>query len=205
MGILCGSEVSETSFSGDRGAITPPNSDTRASLFSGPFVEFQRRHSAMLSGSTVLVAYNAGSGQFSKTDGFSSLYSWMPDLRAVVESRLPAFFTQSNNNSDLEGETAVMAHVLGANFVVLPTQNPFVASIAQDGSRSPSRSCANHSFYAIQGCDKARRNGADVDLSSHSGRQALRSATQLAMRSGADIATLQQMTTRLDSDPKPER
>jgi len=198
--VLCGPEVSATHMHGEPEAPPAPNSDTRASLFSGSFTAYRDKFGVDVA-TTVLVAYNAGFANFTETERLQPLFSWFSDLRSIVDSRVPAFFTQANDSTDLAGETAIMAHVLGARFIVLPTQNPFSAatrSVPGDGSQA--WSCANHSFYAVQGCDEARVQCRKCDISTQRGMRELQEAATKSTRLGTDLAALEHMTTRIQTD-----
>jgi len=202
--VLCGREVSETKMSGGACELNGPNADTRCSLFRGSFTQLQNQFPGMLAAkSTMLVAYNSGFGNFRQPQGAALLYSWLEDLQAVVSSRLPALFTQANTEAELSGEVAFMAHVLGARFLVLPTQNPFLAIAPKgegegEGAASGS-SCANHSFYAVQGCDPLRESCKGMDVSTPRGRNAVLAAAHRAMQLDSSISKLEQMTTTLES------
>jgi len=200
--VLCGPEVSETRMCSDPGGsgIPPPNSDTRASLFNGTFREYMDKHQPCKS-STVVVAYNAGFGNFTELekelDRAGMVLSWIPDLREILASNLPAFFTQANAEVDLKGEVALMAHVLGARFVVLPTQNPFAAATRLAPEALAATSCANLSFYGVQGHDEERMMGLNADVSTPAGRSEVVEAIKAAAGRGTDLPALEAMTARL--------
>jgi len=187
--VMCGPEVSAD------GTLPNPNPDTRITLFRGTFLGYQERHSPSAA-DTVLVTYNGGFGNFVESSRFDLLESWYDDLCAIVASGIPAIFTQANDYADLNGESALMAHILGARFVALPMQNPFsAASHLSEPDRPDAWACANFSFYGVQGCDRERAITAKVDT--EAGRQKLRQAVIKAVSVGCDMAGLQAMMTQL--------
>ena len=195
--VMCGPEVSTD------GTLPNPNPNTRITLFRGTFLGYQSRHNPSAD-NTVLITYNGGFGNFVESNRFDLLESWHDDLRAIVASGIQAIFTQANDYADLNGETALMAHIFGAQFVTLPTQNPFsAASHLSEPDRPDAWACANFSFYAVQGCDTKRATLTEVDT--QAGRQKLRKAVAKAVEVGCDMAGLQAMMTRLIvSSPVPD-
>ena len=187
--VMCGPEVSED------GSLPNPNPYTKMTLFKGTFLSYQARYKPTVS-DTVLITYNGGFGNFVESNRFDLLESWHDDLRAIVESEIPAFFTQANDYADLNGETALMAHIFGARFVVLPTQNPFsAASHLSEPDKPDAWACANFSFYGIQGVDPKR--AMNVSVASDAGKQKLRQAVIKAVNTGCDMSSLQAMFTKL--------
>lgn len=177
------------------GPLPPPNAYTKVTLFKGTFINYQARFQPSAV-NTVLVTYNGGFGNFVESGRFDLLVSWHDDLRAIVNSGIPAFFTQANDYADLAGETALMAHVFGASFVVLPTQNPFsAASHLSEPDKPEAWACANHSFYGIQGCDQNRVVRAEVHTPE--GKRKLCHQVLEAVNAGCDLPMLKKMTVHL--------
>jgi len=187
--VMCGPEVSED------GSLPPPNAYTRVSLFRGTFTSYQARFRPSAA-DTVLITYNGGFGNFVESGRFDLLLSWHDDLHAIVSSQLPAFFTQANDYADLAGETALMVHILGASFVMLPTQNPFsAASHLSEPDKPQAWACANHSVYGIQGFDKKRM--ANSEVRTPEGKRTLCRAVLEAVKAGCDMAMLEQLAVEL--------
>lgn len=83
--------------------LPDPNSTTKISLFQGTFIQYMQAHSVDPS-RTVLLTLNGGFGNWVESKRYGLLHSWFNDLVAVVESGIPAFFTQANDYADLVGE-----------------------------------------------------------------------------------------------------
>ena len=106
----CSEQVSETELHSDTlGAHMP---DTRASVYKGSLAAYLAAHPARDAADTILVSYHHGvaAGAVDKESAVESL----PALRCIVDSGIPAFFTQVDAAEAVAAETGLMAHVLGA-------------------------------------------------------------------------------------------
>lgn len=133
----------------------------RVQHFQGTFRNFQDSQAASdcTPTNTILIAYNAGFGNFVESNRHDLLFSWLPDLYAIADSNLPAIFTCANDYADMNGEFAVQSRIIGSKMLLLPQQNPFSAAshLHEVGKRETSWSRANSFLYAIQGRDSSRR------------------------------------------------
>ncbi|KAL4164675.1 hypothetical protein KRP22_003416 [Phytophthora ramorum] len=129
--------------------------------FRGTFGDFQdsQHFSDCTSETSVIVGYNTGFGNFVDSHRHELLFSWLPDLHRIAESRIPAIFTCANDYADMNGEFAVQSRVIGANMLLLPKQNPFSAAshFHEEGQRDTAWSRGSSFLYVIRGVDKARR------------------------------------------------
>ncbi|KDO23355.1 hypothetical protein SPRG_11668 [Saprolegnia parasitica CBS 223.65] len=113
---------------------------------------------------TVVIGYNTGFGNFVESGRYDLLWSWLPDLYAIVASGLLSIFACANDYADMNGEFAVHTRVLGSNMAYLPRDNPFSAAshLHEDGKRESAWSRANSFVYAIQGGDRTRQQTLDL-------------------------------------------
>lgn len=129
--------------------------------FRGTFRSFQDTQAGAdcTPTNTILIAYNAGFGNFVDSNRHDLLFSWLPDLYAIADSNLPAVFTCANDYADMNGEFAVQSRIIGSKMLLLPQQNPFSAAshLHEEGKRETSWSRANSFLYAIRGSDTNRR------------------------------------------------
>jgi hypothetical protein len=92
-------------------------------------------------------------------------------LYFLTATKIPLIFTCANDYADLKGEVGVMQHILGAKFVIQPSENPFsfASTLVSNSvsSNKPAEAAAqdysrgNAFLYAVQGCDKSRRTQLD--------------------------------------------
>ncbi|TYZ63935.1 hypothetical protein PybrP1_002901 [[Pythium] brassicae (nom. inval.)] len=133
----------------------------RARHFRGTFGAFQNAHASheCTYENAIIVGYNTGFGNFVDSNHFGLLFSWLPDLYRVADSKVPAIFTCANDYADMNGEFAVQSRVIGAKMLLLPQQNPFscVSHLHEEGRRDTAWSRGNSFLYAVQGCDLSRR------------------------------------------------
>ncbi|ETW08234.1 hypothetical protein H310_00874 [Aphanomyces invadans] len=122
---------------------------------------FLATHSSTLTPhNAVMVGYNTGFGNFIESNRFDLLWSWLPDLMAIADSNIPTVFTCANDYADLNGEFAIQSRLVGANFVLLPKENPFSAAshLHEENKKDTAWSRANSFLYVVQGGDLARRH-----------------------------------------------
>ncbi|KAF1774121.1 hypothetical protein GQ600_1305 [Phytophthora cactorum] len=112
---------------------------------------------------SVIVGYNTGFGNFVDSHRHELLFSWLPDLHCIAESRIPAIFTCANDYADMNGEFAVQSRIVGANMLLLPKQNPFSAAshFHEEERRDTAWSRGSSFMYVVCGVDKARRFNVD--------------------------------------------
>eukprot|EP00656_Telonema_subtile_P050951 TRINITY_DN6730_c0_g1_i7.p1 TRINITY_DN6730_c0_g1~~TRINITY_DN6730_c0_g1_i7.p1 ORF type:complete len:366 (+),score=74.20 TRINITY_DN6730_c0_g1_i7:145-1242(+) len=138
-----------------------PTSLTTITLFRGTFLGYQEGRE-LDPGSTVLVTFNGGFGNWVESRRFGLFLSWFEDLVAIASSNLPAFFTQANDYADLVGEVAIFTSAINTQFFLAPARNAFsAASHMAEPNRPESWACANSTFFGIQG---GRKSGAAVAL-----------------------------------------
>lgn len=137
------------------------NSRLRARHFRGTFGNFQDAHASheCTPENTIIVGFNTGFGNFVDSNHFALLFSWLPDLYRIADSRIPAIFTCANDYADMNGEFAVQSRIIGADMLLLPQQNPFscASHLHEEGQRDTAWSRGNSFLYAIRGCDPERR------------------------------------------------
>ncbi|KAG6611362.1 MYND finger family protein [Phytophthora cinnamomi] len=151
--------------------------------FRGTFGDFQasQAFSDCTPETSVIVGYNTGFGNFVDSHRHELLFSWLPDLFRIAESRIPAIFTCANDYADMNGEFAVQSRIVGAEMLLLPKQNPFSAAshFHEEGQRDTAWSRGSSFLYVVRGVDKTRRseitsgdvvalqNRLDADLDMH--------------------------------------
>ncbi|KAE9340396.1 hypothetical protein PF008_g11143 [Phytophthora fragariae] len=108
---------------------------------------------------SVIVGYNTGFGNFVDSRRHELLFSWLPDLYRIADSRIPAIFTCANDYADMNGEFAVQSRVIGAEMLLLPKQNPFSAAshLHEEGQRDVAWSRGSSFLYVVRGVDMTRR------------------------------------------------
>ncbi|KAF1323464.1 hypothetical protein FI667_g10580, partial [Globisporangium splendens] len=135
--------------------------DLSASRFRGAFGTFQNSHAYQdcTPENTVIIGYNTGFGNFVDSNDHGLLFSWLPDLYQIADSKIPAIFTCANGCADMKGEFAVQSRVIGSKMLLLPQQNPFscASHLHEEDQRDTAWSRGNSFMYAIQGVDSARR------------------------------------------------
>ncbi|KAG3033330.1 hypothetical protein JG687_00002324 [Phytophthora cactorum] len=133
--------------------------------FRGTFGDFQdsQLFSDCTADTSVIVGYNTGFGNFVDSHRHELLFSWLPDLHCIAESRIPAIFTCANDYADMNGEFAVQSRIVGANMLLLPKQNPFSAAshFHEEERRDTAWSRGSSFMYVVCGVDKARRFNVD--------------------------------------------
>ncbi len=149
------------------------NQQLTCSIFKGTSIDFFRAHPhCFASKHTVVIGFNCGFGNYENDTPtrFNLLLSWLPDLYFLSGTNLPVLFTCANDYADLNGEVTIMHKILGANFILLPRENPFsYASTMVPPARSAAcrasaegehdeYSRGNSFCYGIQGCSKERRH-----------------------------------------------
>ncbi|RYH13896.1 hypothetical protein EON65_34575 [archaeon] len=142
------------------------NSTISFSLFRGTVSTFVRAHPECLAGESIVIGYNCGFGNFENPlpKRYDLFLSWLPDLVFLTSTQLPLVFFCANDYADLVGEVSIMMHILGANFISLPAENPFsfastMIPPASNGKRPEEEYARGNSFfYAVQGSDKMRKN-----------------------------------------------
>eukprot|EP01041_Mallomonas_annulata_P004553 gene4553-9033_t len=138
--------------------------------FRGTAIHFFRLHKELLHESTIVVGLNCGFGNWDNPAPvrYDLLRSWLPDLYFLTATSLPLLFTCANEKVDLVGEIRVMTHILGANFISQPTENPFsfastmVPPNARPDVIESEYYRGNSHWYAVQGHDRSRRRLIDV-------------------------------------------
>ena len=108
---------------------------------------------------TILVGYNTGFGNFIESQDFRLFWSWLPDLKLILDSSYLTLFCCANDYADLNGEFAIHSRVLGSNFIVLPKENPFSAAshLHEDGKKETSWSRANSFYYVVKGYSSGKK------------------------------------------------
>ncbi|ETN04319.1 hypothetical protein PPTG_15008 [Phytophthora nicotianae INRA-310] len=133
--------------------------------FRGTFGDFQdsQLFSDCTPETSVIVGYNTGFGNFVDSHRHELLFSWLPDLHRIAESRIPAIFTCANDYADMNGEFAVQSRIVGAEMLLLPKQNPFSAAshFHEEEKRDTAWSRGSSFMYVVCGVDKTRQF--DVD------------------------------------------
>ncbi|KAE9035360.1 hypothetical protein PR003_g7674 [Phytophthora rubi] len=129
--------------------------------FRGTFGNFQdsQAFSDCTPETSVIVGYNTGFGNFVDSRRHELLFSWLPDLYRIADSRIPAIFTCANDYADMNGEFAVQSRVIGAEMLLLPKQNPFSAAshLHEEGQRDVAWSRGSSFLYVVRGVDMTRR------------------------------------------------
>ncbi|GMF11358.1 unnamed protein product [Phytophthora lilii] len=129
--------------------------------FRGTFGDFQdsQLFTDCTPETSIIIGYNTGFGNFVDSHRHELLFSWLPDLFRIADSRIPAIFTCANDYADMNGEFAVQSRIVGAKMLLLPKQNPFSAAshFHEEGQRDTAWSRGSSFLYAICGVDKARR------------------------------------------------
>jgi hypothetical protein len=141
------------------------------------------------------MGFNTGFG----AGNLDLLLSWMPDLQAIADSGVMSLFTCANdygdlkvrtnpsslslslclpistNTGDLKGETAVMQNILGVDYVISPSQNPFRAATYahEPGKKETAWSCSSSYMYAIQGWSQGRSGPIHKVVADHQGSRAV--------------------------------
>eukprot|EP00658_Telonema_sp_P-2_P049820 TRINITY_DN37922_c0_g1_i1.p1 TRINITY_DN37922_c0_g1~~TRINITY_DN37922_c0_g1_i1.p1 ORF type:complete len:418 (+),score=97.65 TRINITY_DN37922_c0_g1_i1:95-1348(+) len=160
--ILTGPEVSCT-----ESLACSADGRTSLQLFRGTLRDLIQQEGGMLPDQdrTVLVTYNGGFGNWVESQRHSLLCDWFPDLVAVANSNLPAFFTQANDYADLVGELAIFSSAIQTQFILAPGRNPFAAaSHLAEPDNPESWACANSCYYAIQGGGSSLEFGEESGL-----------------------------------------
>uniref|UniRef100_K3X637 Mitochondrial splicing suppressor 51-like C-terminal domain-containing protein n=1 Tax=Globisporangium ultimum (strain ATCC 200006 / CBS 805.95 / DAOM BR144) TaxID=431595 RepID=K3X637_GLOUD len=136
-------------------------SNLSANHFCGTFGTFQDSHTyqGCTPENTIIIGYNTGFGNFVDSNDHRLLFSWLPDLYKIADSKIPAIFTCANDYADTNGEFAVQSRIIGAKMLLLPRQNPFscASHLHEEGQRDTAWSRGNSFIYAIQGVDSSRR------------------------------------------------
>ncbi|EGZ24207.1 hypothetical protein PHYSODRAFT_487398 [Phytophthora sojae] len=129
--------------------------------FRGTFGDFQdsQAFSDCTPGSSIIVGYNTGFGNFVDSNRHELLFSWLPDLYRIADSGIPAIFTCANDYADMNGEFAVQSRIIGAKMLLLPKQNPFSAAshLHEEGQRDTAWSRGSSFLYVVRGVNKTRR------------------------------------------------
>mmetsp|Transcript_8800 Transcript_8800/g.11618 ORF Transcript_8800/g.11618 Transcript_8800/m.11618 type:complete len:595 (+) Transcript_8800:61-1845(+) len=165
---LCGPEISQTVPELERKPSWPDN--FHACLFKGTslnyFVALKDRafgRRMLTIANTVYFAFNGGFGNFVESKRMQLLWSWINDLYCLSALKVPVFFTCANDYADMQGEFLVMSKILGARFLSLPKQNPFLmATHLADPDDSAKWARGNIYWYAIQGYDDQRRHEINI-------------------------------------------
>ena len=127
---LVGPEMSKTE---DKVRVSR-NGNFVAHTFKGTSKQFFKEHKQLLpigavsSNKTVVVGLNCGFGNFGNPGAtkYDLLYSWYGDLSFLTSIQsLPLLFTCANDYEDVTGETMILAGLLGANLIALPSKNEF--------------------------------------------------------------------------------
>eukprot|EP01039_Chlorochromonas_danica_P000338 gene338-362_t len=132
-------------------------------LFQGNVTSFIRTHPECLQGSTVMIGFNCGFGNFENPlpRKYDLFLSWLRDLIFLTGSQLPLGFFCANDYADLKGEVAIMHNLLGAQFINHPSENPysFASTLIPPGAKVETQySRGNSFFYAVQGSVSNRRS-----------------------------------------------
>ncbi|KAI9989190.1 hypothetical protein PInf_019329 [Phytophthora infestans] len=129
--------------------------------FKGTFGDFQdsQLFSDCTPETSIIIGYNTGFGNFVDSQRHELLFSWLPDLRRIAESKIPAIFTCANDYADMNGEFAVQSRIIGANMLLLPKQNPFSAAshFHEEEKRDTAWSRGSSFMYVVCGVDRTRR------------------------------------------------
>ena len=140
--------------------------DKRCHIHKTTAKEFFRNNLFLLQSCCVVVGLNCGFGNFENPlpRRYDLLLEWLGDLYFLTGTKLPLIFTCANDYADLDGENQIMQKILGCNYILQPTENPygfastFISEVAPEGREDMENYSRGNSFvYAVQGNDRQRR------------------------------------------------